>query len=210
MPEIINMKNKISSYILMMRKLVSIRSTLFALVLVVASELVFIGGAAFLPLSQKSRSLEEYANQVMEICASASSRPACYDKEIPKLMDVISMEQAFEVTKSIQEKDSQYWYCHVLGHNLSGRETAKNPEKWKEVVPRCPVGMCSNGCIHGALQERFRKENFSEDDLEKVLPDLSDICDEKQNWHPTGMERSTCYHALGHLLMYLSAADTKK
>ncbi|MEK7074434.1 MAG: hypothetical protein AAB968_01580, partial [Patescibacteria group bacterium] len=33
---------------------------------------------------------------------------------------------------------------------------------------------------------------------------------EKPNWHPTGMEQATCYHALGHLLMYLSSADTKK
>lgn len=183
---------------------------IFVLTLIVASELVFMGRAGFLQSVQKSYSLEEYAARVMEICASSSYRPSCYDKEIPKLMDAITMEQAFEVTQRIQKKDSEYWYCHVLGHNVSGRETAKDPKKWKEVIPRCPSGMCSNGCIHGALQERFRKENFSEDELARVLPDLSDICDEKPNWHPTGMERATCYHALGHLLMYLSAANTKK
>ncbi|MDP3769865.1 MAG: hypothetical protein U1A25_01195 [Candidatus Sungbacteria bacterium] len=208
------MKKDITNNIHKIAALFSLRSMLlcaiFILMLIVASELIFVGKAVLLPSSGEGKSLRQYAQQVMETCASSSYRPGCYDKEIPKLMDMISMEDSFTVTRIIQEKDSDYWYCHVLGHNVSGRETAKNPEKWKEVIPRCPSGTCSNGCIHGALQERFRKEKFSEDEVEKVLPDLSDICDEKPDWHPTGMERSTCYHALGHLLMYLTAADAKK
>ena len=150
------------------------------------------------------------ADTVIQACSSSTYHPACYDKAIPKLMDTISLEQAFEVTRLIQKKDSAYWYCHVLGHNIAARETAKDPAKWKEVIPRCPSDMCSNGCIHGALQERFRKDTFSKDDIVRILPDLNDVCDEKPQWHPTGMERATCYHALGHLLMYLTDADTKK
>lgn len=159
---------------------------------------------------QKKYSFFEYADRIIAQCASSDYHPGCYDKEIPKLMDVLSMEDAFKVTGIVQQKDPSYGFCHVLGHNLSGRETAKNPAKWKEVIPRCPMGMCSNGCIHGALQERFRKERFSDKEIQVVLPDLNDICDEKPNWHPTGMEQATCYHALGHLLMYLTDADTKK
>lgn len=177
---------------------------------IVLAELAVVLGAPLLPFPQKKLSLADYADQVMATCASSNYHPGCYDKEIPKLMDNISMEDAFRVTRLVQQEDPQYWYCHVLGHNLSSRETAKDPAKWKEVIPRCPAGMCSNGCIHGALQERFRKEAFSKDEVELVLPDLADICEEKPSWHPTGMEKATCYHAIGHLLMYLTDADTKK
>lgn len=161
-------------------------------------------------LVQKKSSLSEYADAIIAQCASSDYRPGCYDRAIPKLMDSIAMEDAFNIAGIVQQKDSGYWYCHVLGHNLSSRETAKNPEKWKEVIPRCPVGTCSNGCIHGALQERFRKEKFSDEEMRRVFPDLVDICEEKSTWHPTGMEQATCYHALGHLLMYLTDANTKK
>lgn len=180
------------------------------LILVILVEVFILTGTHTLPLSERKLSFSDYADRVIATCASSDYHPGCYDKEIPKLMDIISMEDAFKVTAIIQQKDSQYWYCHVLGHNLASRETAKNSEKWKEIIPRCPAGMCSNGCIHGALQERFRKEKFSESEMERVLPDLTDVCDERPQWHPTGMERATCYHALGHLLMYLTDADTKK
>lgn len=180
------------------------------LVLIVYAEFTVITHKQSASLLSKRLSLSDYADAIIAECASFDYRPGCYDKEIPKTMDVLSLEEAFKVTSLIQQKDSGYWYCHVLGHNVSSRETAKNPEKWKEVIPRCPMGTCSNGCIHGALQERFRKENFSDEEMERVLPDLVDICEEKPNWHPTGMEQATCYHALGHLLMYASSADTKK
>ena len=178
--------------------------------LIIFAEFGVIPHRQLASLLQKKSSLSGYADAIIAQCASSDYRPGCYDKEVPKLMDVISMEDAFKVTALVQQKDSDYWYCHVLGHNLSGRETAKDPEKWKEVIPRCPIGTCSNGCIHGALQERFRKENFSDEEIDRVLPDLVDICEEKSTWHPTGMEQATCYHALGHLLMYVSSADTKK
>lgn len=180
------------------------------LVLIVSLGLVVMGQKQSALLFQKKHSLSDYADEIVAKCASSDYHPACYDKEIPKLMDVISMEDTFKVTGIVQQKDPSYGFCHVLGHNLSSRETAKNPAKWKEVIPRCPMGMCSNGCIHGALQERFRKEKFSDKEMQLALPDLTDVCDEKPNWHPTGMEQATCYHALGHLLMYLTDADTKK
>lgn len=181
-----------------------------ALVVIIFVGLAVIAYRKSASLIQEKHSFSEYADRIIAQCASSDYHPACYDKEIPRLMDVLSMEDTFEVTRIVQQKDPRYGFCHVLGHNLSSRETAKNPAKWKEVIPRCPMGMCSNGCIHGALQERFRKEKFSDKEMQIALPDLNDICDEKPNWHPTGMEQATCYHALGHLLMYLTDADTKK
>lgn len=158
----------------------------------------------------KTNRLQQYANEVVDKCSSKNWHPSCYDKEIPKLLNAISLEEAFQVTKLVQEKDSSYWYCHVLGHNISAKETAKDPSKWKEVITRCPSGVCSNGCIHGAFQERFRKEELTEAEIDKLMPDLENICEEKPSWHPTGLEQATCYHALGHLMMYISGADIKK
>ncbi|MBI2593019.1 hypothetical protein HYW44_00025, partial [Candidatus Daviesbacteria bacterium] len=100
-------------------------------------------------------------------------------------------------------------YCHVLGHNLSAREVKKDPSKWKEVLSRCPSGLCSNGCIHGGFQERFRAESFTDEEVIAIKPDLKTICEKRSNWNPTGLEQASCYHALGHLTMYITNADIK-
>ncbi|MBI3335696.1 MAG: hypothetical protein HY001_04315 [Candidatus Portnoybacteria bacterium] len=162
------------------------------------------------PFLREGTSLQKYASQVLIKCASSSYRPACYDKEIPKLMDFISMEEAFEVTKLVQGKDPNYWYCHVLGHNISARETARDPDKWMEVLTRCPSGMCSNGCLHGSFQERFRTEVLTNERLASITSDLKGICEQHADWRPTGLEQASCYHAMGHLLMYMTGADIKK
>jgi hypothetical protein len=154
--------------------------------------------------------LREYADKLLAKCTSSGHRPACYDEKIPKLMDVISMEEAFEFSRLIQEKDNGYFYCHVRGHNLSTKETAKNPDKWKEVVARCPSNICSNGCIHGAFQERFRAESVPQASIGELKPELEGVCEKREGWNPTDMERATCYHALGHLSMYMTDANIQK
>lgn len=158
------------------------------------------------PIDKKNE-LNILASQIIQKCKSDSNRPSCYDKEIPKLMDRISMEEAFGVTREVQNRDKSYQYCHVLGHELSAREVRKDPTKWKDVVTKCPSGMCSNGCIHGGFQEKFRSETLTERELEKVKPELANICENRTNWHPTGLEQASCYHAVGHLSMYVTNGE---
>lgn len=117
------------------------------------------------------------------------------------------MEEAFVVTAIIQERDSSYWYCHVLGHNISAKEAAKDISRWTDVVARAPIGMCSNGALHGAFQERFRGEFVSESDLEELIPEIKSICRQGGQRAYTGLEQASCYHALGHLTMYITNAD---
>lgn len=173
--------------------------------------LVLIGGA-FVVQSRffGKPTLETLADRVYETCSGHSYAPSCYDKEIPKLMDTISMEEAFEVTRLVQKRDPRYLYCHVLGHNISFRETNKDLSKWKDVVARCPTTFCNNGCQHGALMRRFNAESLSDTQIEAVKPDLTDVCEPRGNWHPREVERSMCYHALGHLHMFITKADVKK
>ncbi len=161
---------------------------------------------------KKVTDFEQMANQILQKCSSAPHHQSCYDKEIPKLMDNpnrLTMEESFQLTRLIQEKDSSFPYCHVLGHNLSAKEVKKDPSKWKEVLHRCPSGLCSNGCIHGGFQERFRAESFTPQQVEDVKVDLKTICEKVSNWNPTGLEQASCYHALGHLTMYITDADIK-
>lgn len=167
--------------------------------------------------SQITRLLQEtiqkYAEEILIKCSSTTHHQSCYDEAIPKLMDPptsISMEDAFEVTRIVQQKDPTFPYCHVLGHNLSAKEVQKDPNNWKSVVSRCPSGMCSNGCIHGGFQEKFRAESLTDEQIEGIKPDLKNICEERSNWHPTGLEQASCYHALGHLTMYLTDANIDK
>lgn len=183
--------------------------TIFLLVAIIV-----LGSSLYFFISKLDKisaiSLDKYAEDIVKECASAPYKPTCYEDKVPKLMDFISMEQAFEVTRFIQDKDKSYAYCHVLGHELSARETAKDPDKWKDIIPRCPSGLCSNGCIHGAFQERFRTETLDDNQIEAFKPDFIDICEPRLGWNPTGLEQGTCYHALGHLLMYITGADIKK
>ncbi len=151
--------------------------------------------------------LEEYAKDILVKCSTESHRPTCYDEEIPKLMDFISFEDAFVVVSLIQEKDDGYWYCHVLGHKLAARETAKDPSLWKDVISRAPTGICSNGSIHGAFQERFRTQSLGGDQYEEFLLEAGDVCEKRPTWNPTSLEQATCYHALGHLAMYATNGD---
>ena len=156
-------------------------------------------------------SIDNYAKKVIEKCSSEEHRPSCYDKEIPKLLNHITFEDAFRVTRIVQKHEGdKYAYCHVLGHNLSAKETAKDPSKWKDVITRCPSGMCSNGCIHGAFQEKFRTESMTDTEIDELIPELKTVCEARGIWSPTGLERASCYHAVGHLIMYISSGDIKK
>lgn len=153
-------------------------------------------------------SFESVATSIVRECAKTNYPPSCYDEEIPKLMDRgFSMEDAFHVTAIVQSMDSNYFYCHVLGHNLSAKEAAKDLSKWTEVVARAPSGICSNGAIHGAFQERFRDEVLSKEQLEELMPQLVGICQDSENKIFTGLEKASCHHAIGHLSMYMTGAN---
>lgn len=154
--------------------------------------------------------LSAYAAEIIQICAGNSNRQPCYDDEIPKLMDRISMEDAFRVTELIQKKDGTYWYCHVLSHKLVAKEIQKDPSDWKRVITRCPEDMCSNGCLHGGFQERFKLENLDDQQFEAFLPELATVCESRPEWQPTEHIHTGCYHGMGHLLMYLTSADLHK
>lgn len=162
-------------------------------------------------ISPKSnKSLNDYAGQISAKCFKSSYRPKCYDDEIPILMKEISMNQAFEVTKIVQKNDDSYWFCHGMAHKLSAKEYDKDPAKWKDVMNRCPVGMCSNGCLHGALSRHFSSDSVNDKQLKELLPDLLSLCEPRDNWKPTNQEQSSCYHELGHLSLYLTDANLNK
>lgn len=151
-----------------------------------------------------------FADKITKICSKESYRPGCYDREIPKLMlkGFATMEQAFAVTSQIQQKDTVYLYCHVLGHELSDIETRKNPDKWLDVITRCPTLACNNGCAHGAIMRRFKgSEVLSESQVKELLPDLNIACEPRGDWQPSELEISMCYHSIGHLAMYITDAD---
>lgn len=158
-------------------------------------------------------SLEDYAERIISKCSSFSPHAICYDQEIPKLMDPptrLSMEDAFEVIRIIQEQDLEYSYCHNAGHAIAVKEIRKDPLRWKDTVAACPQGICSNGCIHGSIVEKFKEESFSEREVEKIKEDLKNICKKRDNWDPTRYQKSNCHHALGHLNMYLTSGDVQK
>lgn len=186
---------------------------IFSKLLAVGMLAVFVFGASFRLWQHRMlqvRPLSEYADEMVEICKNRGYRPDCYDKEIPKLMDFLSMEQAFEVTKLVQDRDPQYVYCHLLGHQLSYTETKKNNTYWKDVLSRCPLSMCNYGCLHGSLSEKFRGDVLTDEQITAVIPDLADVCEARQGYTPNEVERSMCYHGLGHTTLYITGGVPDK
>ncbi len=156
------------------------------------------------------KDLQVYASEILETCSKEPYAPGCYDREVPKLMKYLSMEETFDVVKLIQEESREYLFCHVVAHAISDVETKKDPSKWMEVVSRCPVTMCNNGCPHGAIMERFQSETLSEKQIAQALPDLKNVCEPREGWNPTEVERSMCYHGGGHVGMYVTGGDVDK
>ncbi len=174
---------------------------------------IFVAGGIFFLVFLvvgKDLSLEAYADGVIRKCENALQKQECYSSEIPKLMKKLTMENTFKVTTLVQEKDPSFLYCHVLGHTLASIEIKKNPDDWKNVVGRCPSGVCSNGCVHGAFQERYRSDVLLDEEFEEAKRELEVICEEREGYKPSGVEQGSCYHSLGHLLMYITGADIDK
>lgn len=176
-----------------------------------------IGGFVLLThigsLSSPNVSLENYTAKVLEKCSqesSAGDRRICYEKEVPKLMGDITLKDAFHITELIQDKDKEYAWCHNMGHQISEREYAKDPSQWKDVMAQCPIGTCSNGCLHGAIQAHFRTASVAGIQLKELISDLKTLCEERDNWRPTGLEQASCYHELGHFSLYLTNTNIQE
>lgn len=183
------------------------------ILVIIGIELFLLVGPQIKSPNDAHQSIEVLAGNIVNKCSSVGTWQSCYEEEVPKYMSApfnLSMEKAFELTKAVQHQDTKYEYCHVLGHKLSAVETKKDPDKWKDVITRCPSGVCSNGCIHGAFQERFRTESLPNATIEELNSELGDVCEPRGEWKPTGLEQGSCYHALGHLLMYITNADIHK
>jgi len=185
------------------------------------SRMALLGGilsiAAIAVVSAQSASepyeadIDRAARDVVRTCANAGEKSLCYEKEVPKYMDSgFTMEQAFELAIAIQTLDPSYTYCHVLAHNISAKETAKDPSKWQNIVARAPFGLCGNGGPHGAFQERFREESMPDASVGEILNLIRGVCDERESWHPSRSQVSNCVHGIGHLSMYITGADVSK
>jgi len=162
----------------------------------------------FRSIDTNKPNLEKLSSKIISFCAQENSRQTCYDREIPKILSQgVTLEESFDVIKLIQNQDNGYWFCHAVAHKLSTEEYYKNPNKWKEIMTRIPVGICSNGGLHGALQAHFSSEALNGVQINELMPDLQMICEKRENWQPTAQQQSSCYHELGHLSMYITNAD---
>lgn len=153
-------------------------------------------------------SLETYAKRIIDTCAKADGRLRCYDEEVPKVMnDGVTLEDSFALIRLIQQKDPAYAFCHIAGHTISANEYAKDPSKWRDIIKRCPIGICSNGCLHGALQAHFSADALNKKQIDEIVPDLASVCEERPGWSPTNQQQSSCYHEIGHAALYVAGAD---
>lgn len=172
---------------------------------------LIVCGVLWFALSPTHRPLSYYADHVMRVCAGKEGVLRCYDEEVPKVMnDGVSLVDAFQVIRLIQEKEPRYEFCHIAGHTISENEFAKDPSKWRDIIKQCPIGICSNGCLHGALQAHFSSESLNHAQIDDILPDLASVCEERPGWSPTNQQQSSCYHEIGHAALYVAGANPQE
>lgn len=178
--------------------------------------LVVIGviGGLYGTIPYFSQDDQRLAEKIVKECSQekeSEKRALCYEKKVPERMDEgLSMDRAFQLARIIQEKDPSFLYCHVLAHNISAKETAKDPSKWKDVIAQAPAGICGNGALHGAFQERFRAESLPDASEEEIRNLMDGACEPRSHWQPTLLERSSCMHGMGHLFLYITEANVGK
>ncbi len=147
------------------------------------------------------------SRRILASCKTEQDRSSCYDRAVPLLLGRLTMEQAFRVLERLQNADPAYLYCHVVAHKLSFAESARDPSRWKDVLTRCPSARCNYGCLHGSLMQRFQNEVLTDQQITEARADLRSVCESRPGFFPTQLDRSMCYHAMGHLAMFLTGAD---
>lgn len=187
----------------------TITTGLLSYIILISSILIFFLSPH--KASSNTTSNETYAKNIVATCTKSKYHPTCYDNEIPKLMDRISLDDAFAITHIIQQLDPTYAYCHSLGHKVASMEVAKDRTHWQDVYRSCPLNTCANGCQHGVLQEVFRAEYLSDKQIEAAKPALKNLCEvSNDGGAPTEYEKLNCYHGLGHMTIFMTEANVNK
>ncbi len=172
-----------------------------------------LGLSYFLLIPSKTLSdskIDILSQRVLRECQNEDYKPLCYENEIYNLAQKTSMEDAFKLTRSVQEKDPSYAYCHVLAHKITFLEAKRKPGQWKDILTRCPVDMCNYGCLHGSLIEHFKGEVLTDSQIDSAISDLQSVCEERVGFKPTPLDQNMCYHAIGHLGMYITGGNPQK
>lgn len=153
-------------------------------------------------------SLESLAEATVRACKDAENKMHCYEQDIPALYPERSVGELFTVIRRIRELDHEYQFCHVLAHELGEKVVAEDPPAWLDAISMNPRdGLCSNGFIHGVVGGRFRAEVLDGATIDSLIPDFSRACEARMNWHPSDLDRSICYHGMGHLYDFITDAD---
>lgn len=149
-----------------------------------------------------------FAHAEVALCSHAPDKAACYEANVPKLMQLIPVESIFPVIREIQKEDLSYRFCHVLAHKLGENEVTRNTDAWVRLMHKNPPdSLCSNGYIHGIIVGRFHKDELLPDQIAAIEPELARACETGDDWHPTDLDKAMCYHGMGHVLTFITGAN---
>ena len=169
--------------------------------------LIAVGGLVAAPHISWPTPVTRAAHAAVATCAEKETRATCYEEEVPEYLDTLSLEDVFDVIRTIRKTDPNYQYCHLLAHKLGEITVAEDPAHWMQALRRNPPdGLCSNGFIHGAVIGRFRDDILEGEKLEKAIPDFARACEPDAAWQPTSLDQAICYHGLGHLFTFITDA----
>lgn len=143
---------------------------------------------------------------ILAKCWFSPYRPFCYEKSTYPLLNTLTIKESFQLIASLQAYDPSFRNCHIIAHWVGARKVEQNPSQWKETIRQCPVA-CTSGCIHGAFQERFKKDVLSQEEIESLKPDLAEICQPREGWLETKFDRLMCAHSVGHLSLFTMNGD---
>lgn len=172
----------------------------------------FIIVALYLCVRSSATLSAEVARQTAQFfvaqCKETTDSAGCYETAVPLLLHVTSVENVFSVIRQIRIQDQSYRFCHVLGHEVGVFAVRRDPENWMQLIHKNPPdSLCSNGYIHGVIIGKFNKAVLKPEEIDAIVPDLSGACEPSGGWNPTDLDKSMCYHGLGHVLTQITGPD---
>ena len=120
-----------------------------------------------------------------------------------------------ELNLAIEQQNTDI-VCHGQAHAL-GRAVYKKYPNLGEVARQCE-GLCSYGCVHGAIMQMFSTDSdtlggmIEEDTLQGYVEHIQRISDSlcKAPEVASVVKPRYCYHGLGHVFGFLYGADPKR
>lgn len=134
-----------------------------------------------------------------------TTKERCYTNFFYALTKKHNFTYSISALKVLNTIDVQSRGCHLIAHMIAIAETEKNPDRWKDLISKMDINMCSGGLVHGVLEAHTRYDN----NFTLNSKTIDEICTFVEgNFGKQG--EYNCSHIMGHLALSQELGNFQK